>query len=1149
MKKVLKKYITIDIQPILCDAKAVLRGLLTIVFLLMAAFSVGQIPIGDLPIYWAPGRSNTTSINVNNAIGVSFQDIKRAAVFMCVTRTESQGGGGFSGTLINTALNCYDRDVPDKRRFYILTAEHNITIAYKNVAEVIAYISFDMEMSHATDRVGTNDQTRPVYKVNLKIVVSDASADMVLLEVMNPIDLTKDDGLNGAFYNAYAAGWQLLSLDDGGGSIANISHPKIDLKKLFDKPEKQAIHNAIQYKSKSQDGSIVPRRFDDLYLFYGPYAGGASGPEPGSSGSGWFMKYGTEYKLISVHSAPIPVPKDDNSNSAGPGAGTSALSNLWFYKDKNDVTRGGLLNNNGLIDHLDPNQTWVRKVPGGYVKDLLRIPEATDLNQALQPGLDYPAPDVSLNLQRSFVFLQKSSQPAAGNTFYPYPYLNTINGIKLTDNTGVVKKVFLKVLQPVSDTETRLLYGAMADGSGDNMAGESKFQNKPMPFADIPEEEDIINPLTNARLSSNDFKTRLLYIFSAKLKVLEKNVFPYSPEIWQKLSLATNLSTTHDTRIVLSNEGSSELKVQAVGIPGVIPSNARSIFSQTSMPHAWKSKKYRLLAGVSADNLYIDNVRITGGGMLGAFSKETSTGNNGGYLNLVNDFYKFGTITVSTAGGQQESIDFNIGVNAPAGVSYYYKVWIDYRPADEEVVEGDPYYTFTSPLAPSKLIMEGSSTGNSIAFNHLIPDDAALQMVPGTTRLCRLRIAISATNDIPAAGYGSFPSGEVEDYLIKLVAPADPRGVKRKAEDFIPVGGDADEVCDLGSPDPPPGSENKQVDVYDATAPAACNIYTSETDAGKKAALNSTSPIIGNYSIQLDGANYIKIDNGHSFIQNSFTQRTVSFWLDNDESHAGNEILYDEGGTEPGGGLGIRIIDNGPAAPVQSLEVGVKVDGLPLETLVAEMDDRIIDPSHPHRVLVTLVFDKGHLALYQNGTLSAEKYVPFEEVGFHQGEAAFGGTNGTNVFGSTDAGYTGSADDILIYSSALSEEDIVALAEEYPTYHTMLQNRLVSNELAARLLPVSPLPSATGSADLVLYPNPVKGNGDITIMAEIRQPGRVSVQIIDMQGRVACERNFSGVGGGYQQIALRNVSLKAATYIVKVMTRAHVQTGKLVVEE
>ncbi|MES2777987.1 MAG: T9SS type A sorting domain-containing protein [Bacteroidota bacterium] len=1145
MKKVLKKYKTVDIQPILCGAKSVLPGLLTIVFLLIAAFSVGQKPIGKVTSNWLPGQSDASTINVNNAIGVSFQDIKRAGVFMYLT-----DGGGCSGTLINTALNCYDRDVPNKRRFYILTAEHSITIAYKKVAEVIAYISFDMEMSHATDRVGTNDKTRPLYKVNLKKVVNDSLADMVLLEVMDDIDLTRTDGLHGAFYNAYAAGWQLLSLGVGGESIANISHPKKDFKKLLDKPKKQSTQNAIQYNTVSPigDGSVDVRRLDDLYLFYGPYAGGASGTEPGSSGSGWFMKDGTEYKLISVTSGDSPFNNDVNYNSAA----TSALSNLWFYKDKNDVRRGGLLNNNGLIDYLDPNQTWVSKVPGGYVKDLLPIPEATDLNQALQPGFDYPAPDVSLNLQRSFVFLQKSSQPAAGNTFYPYPYLNTINGIKLTDNTGVVKKVFLKVLQPVSDTETRLLYGAMADGSGDNMAGESKFQNKPMPFADIPEEEDIINPLTNARLSSNDFKTRLLYIFSAKLKVLEKNVFPYSPEIWQKLSLATNLSTTHDTRIVLSNEGSSELKVQAVGIPGVIPSNARSIFSQTSMPHAWKSKKYRLLAGGATDNLYIDKVKI---GQVAvrwfpAYSKEISTGNNGGFLNLVNDFYKFGSIKVSTAGGQQKSIAFNIGVKAPAGVNYYYKVWIDYRPADEEVVEGDPYYTFTSqPLAPSKLIMEGNSTGNSIAFSHVLPDYAALQMVPGTTRLFRLRIAISAANDIPGAGYGSFPSGEVEDYLIKLAAPAKPGGPKVEAMVFIPVGaGGADEVCDLGLTDPPAESGDEP-DVNDATAPPACNTLTSETDAGKKAALNSTSPIIGNYSIQLDGANYIKIDNGHSFIQNSFTQRTVSFWLDNDESHAGNEILYDEGGTEPGGGLGIRIIDNGPAAPVQSLEVGVKVDGLPLETLVAEMDDRIIDPSHPHRVLVTLVFDKGHLALYQNGTLSAEKYVPFEEVGFHQGEAAFGGTNGTNVFGSTDAGYTGSADDILIYSSALSEEDIVALAEEYPTYHTMLQNRLVSNELAARLLPVSPLPSATGSADLVLYPNPVKGNGDITIMAEIRQPGRVSVQIIDMQGRVACERNFSGVGGGYQQIALRNVSLKAATYIVKVMTRAHVQTGKLVVEQ
>ncbi|MES2776957.1 MAG: T9SS type A sorting domain-containing protein, partial [Bacteroidota bacterium] len=88
---------------------------------------------------------------------------------------------------------------------------------------------------------------------------------------------------------------------------------------------------------------------------------------------------------------------------------------------------------------------------------------------------------------------------------------------------------------------------------------------------------------------------------------------------------------------------------------------------------------------------------------------------------------------------------------------------------------------------------------------------------------------------------------------------------------------------------------------------------------------------------------------------------------------------------------------------------------------------------------------------------------------------------------------------------------------------------------------------AKPSTGLIVYPNPSKG--DVNIITEVKQAGPLTIQVTDMQGRVVYEKAINSVDKGFQQIALRNLQLKASTYIVKVANRLQVQTCKLVVRD
>jgi hypothetical protein len=210
------------------------------------------------------------------------------------------------------------------------------------------------------------------------------------------------------------------------------------------------------------------------------------------------------------------------------------------------------------------------------------------------------------------------------------------------------------------------------------------------------------------------------------------------------------------------------------------------------------------------------------------------------------------------------------------------------------------------------------------------------------------------------------------------------------------------------------------------------------------------------------------------------------------------------------------------------MEVGVR-SGTTLKTISAT-------PANTPWVHVVAVFFNGTLSLYQNGTLSAtNSAVGFTTVPSHTDEAGFGGTNGTNVFGEVNKSYNGCADEIMIFDKALTSEEIGVL------YQAELDSP--TNKIADK---PTTKPESKISTDLILYPNPTKG--DINLITEVKEAGLVKIQIIDLQGKIVYEKNLN-IGVGFQLIALKDVKIQAATYIVKVVNGGNEQTGRLVVEE
>ncbi|MES2778249.1 MAG: LamG-like jellyroll fold domain-containing protein [Bacteroidota bacterium] len=1050
------------------EANSVLKQTIFCVLLLTGSgnnFAGAQVVLPELVNSIATSAQDIR--NINHPDGVLFQHAKRAVVQIFFRYSDAYYSV-YSGVMVN--------NTSQGRQPLILTAAHTLRGFLADATQVTGYLTANYEMGDAIERGSPNNRTdaklTQTFPFKAAILFSDNKSDIALLQITH-IDMKSMD-------NVYMAGWKLQKTK--GGILGSVSHPSGDFKKVLYNPAK--VDFGYKKLWVLHDGEAARTGPGFFFECIDPWNGVGTALEIGSGGCPLFNSQGN---IVG-----IAISSGDYVSAF------SGIQNAWYNSDPLKK---------GLADFLDPSGSLINEVPGGYLADLL--PVRSDISLSLNSG------------ERKTIFDEIKIDYSKEDFFNLSNLINPGLGLKMGSNPQQAK-VFLTVKANVAGTEY-LLYGVYSNAQNTSPAVSFEgtawnIYNPPLEFPSgiIPVPTGSISEAVSY---STDFKKNLINSFR---EILKKNVLGFKKSGEISIPIKIELFRMND-----GYPGSAEVK--ALNIPVLPPINALELFKPAEVSSYFKSRKYLSSMGHSSENLFINSVKVD----QVILKNQIATGNNGGYLNLVNPNYLIETIKTSYMSAlsfQENKIKFSIGVsNKDPLKSFYYKIWMDFFPETDD----DNYYNFVSDREPhlEEELASGSGT-SSIEREVTMPDNVTLKMKPGDTKTCRMRIAISYDNEIQQDG--KYEDGEVEDYLVKVRVPADAEVLASFATLYIPVRagdqhGTEDNECGVPAEEPPSAPAGTAVNVGDATHPYSCNSYVCASSTCAANAANSTTPLMGEYSVCISGtADYIALDEGDQFIHKAFSNRTVSFWLNNTDD-PGIEEVYDEGGSTEGG-LGIRINNT-----TGKMELAVRKG----------TSSKMISAAIPSTnwLHVVAIFENGKLSLYQNGTLAAANdAVGFTSVPAHNDGAGFGGTNGTNVFGSVNKSYHGCADEILIFDKALNatQVDVLYQAGLGGGSHALAKPEEPQNNI--NVMTNVPKPGAA----LIIYPNPSGGN--INLITEVKAAGPLIIQITDLQGRLMYEKNISGVSVGFQQVSLSNLRLKASTYIVKVASRGNVQTGKLVVE-
>ncbi|MES2776958.1 MAG: T9SS type A sorting domain-containing protein [Bacteroidota bacterium] len=680
----------------------------------------------QLPVSVVAGQINaskSTNRNINHPEGSFYQDVKKSTVqILCLTKDGVTYG---TGVLLNTVKNTYSNTGV---KYYIITADHVVRAVEYNTSNI--YMSFEYEMPHSMERGGSRDapQIATFYHVPVKLVVSDPAGDIALLE----IDPTILSPLQSAvFQNAFAAGWTLNPPVEAEEYV-NISHPKGDHKKVFTGP--LALPFYRRHRLPLEDEPALGPNLN-FQVLSDHWSNNAS-LEAGSSGSGFYDTWG--YPLPVVGGIYVSGSESARTNSV------SLLENSWKLPDRN-----------GLQHYLDPDNTWISSVNGGYVKELIpNDPANFDISLARNGSLEQERP---YKIEQYFNFREVGKKK------------------EITLGSGILSgsgdaKIYLTLT--LTEDPGYLLYGIEYDPLAKNSA--TVFQGKPWyvaspPLAGMPGSSNNLSYSTfdGRRTQSSNIKTLLTQYIRSKVKGSLRGFVGNSMRalIYANLPLELKLFRPDDGI-------STKSDISAFKLPFSMPFNAAEVFEPNKLVDLWRSQKYRGSRGSSSDKLYIDKVV--------ALDKEVSTGDNGGYLNMVNTNFTLGPFKASTA-GKDEYLDLSITVKNKTGEAWYYKVWVDYIPA----VNTNYYYNFVgdgNTYNASELVGSGQGTGeiSTISIHSIIPNDKMLDLQHDENRNYRMRIALSRENVVSQNGV--YAEGEVEDYQLNL-ASSFPAALSAKAQE------------------------------------------------------------------------------------------------------------------------------------------------------------------------------------------------------------------------------------------------------------------------------------------------------------------------------------------------------------------------------
>ena len=443
------------------------------------------------------------------------------------------------------------------------------------------------------------------------------------------------------------------------------------------------------------------------------------------------------------------------------------IENLW--KNYDDLN-----NTDALATWLDPNSTWISRVKGGYLKDLIQNDD-TNFRLSLNKG----KPKSSLN---TIEIVAKDYFPS--NAEIGKRREDALGHGMIVENAGGKTYLILRS----NDENNTLIYGSYYDNAID-----TPFKGQSWKIKDgIP---DVIDGIENDKdLDSTDIQNLILDYLGVASEEEAKILGLDGAIIEAKATVQASLDDS---------------EVSAIKFPHQMPYNAVELFDPDKLKDMWRSYHYKKSRGAKTHNgYYINSIKmefeqhILIDGKCEALDKKTlreiQTDDNGGYLNLVGPNYEIKDIVASDPNCPDNKNKLIITLNTATENNKYYGAWLDYYPnkkGKDETNEADKYtYNFrydTDEHSVEELELD-EKEGKRITITHEVPNEDDLPFVKDVPFKTRLRLAIAKNPEIgnQLTQNGIYELGEVEDYLVEIRKANDAdKGEAEKATAKIRVRG------------------------------------------------------------------------------------------------------------------------------------------------------------------------------------------------------------------------------------------------------------------------------------------------------------------------------------------------------------------------
>ena len=1010
------------------------------------------------------GNSFLANKNINYESATDFQDYKRAIVVVFVKKDDMWRRG--SGVLINTIQNSFEAG---KRKFYILTAHH-----VGNNDNL--YISFNYEMPHTTDRGrdATNRDITKVYSIPFATKIVDESSDLALLEVdidkmiTNPQNYEDPESV---FYNSYALGWD-LNPKFIKENLINISHPRGDVKKIFKNPSELSFLPGYSYGPYN----LINKKIIKTAVLWD----GISHPQRGSSGSPLINKSNGKILATLVGGGVNGVTNIENESYF------SSLTNSW-------INNGAM---QGFKHLLDPEDTWVSSIPGGYIEEL--TPNTQPVNF-----------DLNLSIEK----IEKTIPSLSAIDFFGFGLEESLNEKRLGDGILLAENETLDqdqtIIFELKASNDDLLYKANYSIDGSN-SQTTRFKGKSDNQYIIPRlnfKNQLIQNLRNI-INSNHYVSSL-----TRLKTFEIDN--------TKISLKTNKGTA---------------QVRAIKLPSLMPYNAVELFEPERFDNLWRSYRYPESRGNNSTDLHINRIKVElqpyiydetsdppKCDLLATFTlQDISTGNNGGYLNLVNPNYQINNVLASDSRCGHNKLITTLYTNQ-TNINKYFGSFVDYTKTSNEQTL---LYNLTD--ATTRTSESNPSNNTKIVIEHDIPFEENLNFQstdPSSSIKARYRVGVSNTTLAPD---GFYKQGEVEDYVLNIRKNASMTRSEwlRVLDATILMTGAAVTAgqClpDIGEGD---GTEFEGID---ETFPIHNLPLFGIGDGVCFDMLDLANTYIGSNALIFNGQMFMDIARGSEIVHQATSEKTISIdFLKEDTNTTIDEILFEEGGAA--NGVSIRLNDN-------HIEYGVKINN----QLVAIASTTLLAVNQMTNV--TVVFNDGIMELYLNGELEAASNTfatqDIATIPEHLDDASLGGAYGTNIWNTVVSNFNGVVDYFGYWTKSLTPVMIGLIAR--PVAQNNNARRLATNNLDTPLK----LKEDLKEPDFSIFPNPVKE--ELNILVEIEQSGPLSIELFDVNGKKVYEMKKSTISKGHQLITLRDMKIAAGEYIMS-MRAGNIKRNEMVI--